>query len=135
MPLREGHEFLRSHPGHPSARMSLSPATERGFYLGPAGAAHSLTSACRVTRPRGLEFSPKFRSLGPSGPGGGGADTRFQEIALDMGHTVRDSLPTATPRRRTVGVMVRQETSRLSHSVSLKARPGGARVRARRTAM
>jgi hypothetical protein len=25
-----------------------------------------------------------------------------------MGHTVRDSLPTATPRRRTVGVKVRQ---------------------------
>jgi hypothetical protein len=40
MPLREGNEFLRGHRVRPSARMSLSPATERGFSLGLPG--HSL---------------------------------------------------------------------------------------------
>src|SRR5262249_23511726 len=48
MALREGHEFLRGHLGHSSARMSLSPDTKGAFLLGLPGAGHSFTSACRL---------------------------------------------------------------------------------------
>jgi hypothetical protein len=61
MPLRDGHEFLRGHRGHPSARMSLSPDTKRGFSLGPTGVAHSFRNAChRMTGPRGHDSPLMF---------------------------------------------------------------------------
>ena len=66
MPLREGHEFLRGHRGHPSARMSLSPDTKGGFSLGLPGAGHSFTSACRLMTP----LDPKeARFSGQGSPG------------------------------------------------------------------
>jgi hypothetical protein len=75
MPLREGHEFLRGHRVGPSARMSLSPATERGFSSGLPGAAHSLEAACclMISDPREAGFSAKVRLSHPWGqavPGG-----------------------------------------------------------------
>jgi hypothetical protein len=65
MPVREGHEFLRGHQAHPSARMSLSPATERGFSMGLPGEAHSFRSACRLmTRPQGPVIPSGSRGIG-----------------------------------------------------------------------
>jgi hypothetical protein len=77
MPLREGHEFLRGHLGHPGARMSLSPDTKGAFLLGLPGAGHSFTSACRLMTPDPKEA--RFSGQGSPGhpwgqavPGGEG---------------------------------------------------------------
>ncbi len=95
MPLREGHEFLRGHRVRPSARMSLSPATERGFIFGTARRGSFLRSACRlmISDPREAGFSAKVRLSHPWGqavPGGiGWGDHR--ETALGYMCHVRDS--------------------------------------------
>src|SRR5262249_49608351 len=107
MPLREGHEFLRGHLGHPSARISLSPDTKGAFLSGLPDAGHSFTSACRVmTPPRGgpgapagvLRVLPGAKRFGVGRDGWGDPGKTAVRIYVSRS---RPAPPGATPGRRT----------------------------------
>src|SRR5215471_12412426 len=98
MPLREGHEFLRGHLGHPSARMSLSPDTKGGFSFG---------AACRVMTPTPRRPGSPARVL-PVIPGAKRfplgrdrlGDLRETAVRIYVSRS-RRAPPGATPGRRT----------------------------------